>query len=441
MNKAGKGKRSIAILLIVSCFLSGCSVNRSWLEEGRNEWLAAANTQEALKLSEELNAHKMQVEDEQIVKEGQASKEPADAEEATQGKADTGEIAGNSQVTVTEHDSRFEKRFYYGLLSDSMKVVYGEVYDSIMTRQESEVSTLLTDNLDIAFQCVLNDFPEIFYVSGYHYTEHTRATETVRLVFSPDFELSEEEVEETRKSIDAYVECCLAGMTPGMSEYEQVKYVYDYIINHTEYDLNAPDNQNVCSVFIGHKSVCQGYAEATQYLLQRLGFTISIVNGYVENGSRHAWNIIMVEGNYYYLDTTWGDVDYQSAEGEKTGISKEVMPINYDYFLITTKELEETHQIHNPVPLPACVATKNSYYQKEGLYFESVDKEKLAAVFEEARKKGETAITIKCSDAAVYESMRSYLLDEQGIFQFTTNKDSVTYYDSSQMRTLCFWLE
>ena len=128
-------------------------------------------------------------------------------------------------------------------------------------------------------------------------------------------------------------------------------------------------------------------------------------------------------------------------EGEETGISKEVMPINYDYFLITTKELENTHQINNTVPLPACVETKNSYYQKEGLYFESVDTEKLSKVFDTARENGQAAVTIKCSDDTVYQAMKNYLLEEQGIFQFTTNKDSVTYYDSSQMRTLCFWLD
>lgn len=442
MKKPGKDKRIIAAILIVLCFLSGCGISETKIEEIKEAVYQNVNSEEAVKLADELNAHKKQVEDTQISKSDNADtsvREGTDSKENSDNKAQK-ESDSETAQNVKE-DKRFENRFYYSLLSDSMKVVYGEIYDSIMAREEKEVSTLLTENLDIAFQCVLNDFPEIFYVSGYHYTEHTRATKTVRIVFSPDFEMTEEEISAAQAEIDAYVNTCLAGISPGMSEYDKVKYVYDYLINNTEYDLNAQDNQNICSVFVGKKSVCQGYAEATEYLLQKLGFTVSVVNGYVENGSSHAWNILMVDGNYYYLDTTWGDVDYQSAEGEDTGISKEVMPINYDYFLITTKELETTHQINNTVPLPACVETKNSYYQKEGLYFEEVDTQKLSQVFENARAKGQAAVTIKCSDNTVYEAMRNYLLEEQGIFQFTTNKNSVTYYDSEQMRTLCFWLE
>lgn len=448
MKKREKDKRIIVAILIALCFLSGCGFSNSELEKIKETILEDVNSDGAIELADALNAHKKQVEDTQIVNSDTESATGTKTVVDTETTPNTEETSAKERETedsqaevIAENDKRFANRFYYGLLSDSMKVVYGEIYDSIILREEKEVSTLLTENLDIAFQCVLNDFPEIFYVSGYHYTEHTRATKTVRIVFSPDFELTEEQVQDAQESIDEYVNTCLAGINSGMSQYDKVKYVYDYVINNTEYDLNAPDNQNICSVFIGKKSVCQGYAEATEYLLQKLGFTISIVNGYVENGSRHAWNILSVDGNYYYLDATWGDVDYQSVEGEDTGISKEVMPINYDYFLITTKELENTHQINNTVPLPACVETKNSYYVKEGLYFEDVDTEKLSRVFDTARANGHKAVTIKCSDDAVYQAMRTYLLDEQGIFCFTTNKDSVTYYDSSQMRTLCFWLD
>lgn len=177
---------------------------------------------------------------------------------------------GKGTDELEEQDSQedeFSGRFYYMYLSDSLKVVYKEVYESILSGKETEVSTLLKDNLDIAFQCVLNDFPEIFYVSGYHYTEHTRAAETVKLIFSADYTMTKEEIDAAQIQIDAYVLKCLAGMNSAMSQYEQVKYIYDYIITNTEYDLNAPNNQNICSVFLEGKSVCQGYAEAMEYLL------------------------------------------------------------------------------------------------------------------------------------------------------------------------------
>lgn len=438
MKKRRKDKRIIISILIALCFLSGCGFRES-LADRLKEAVSQEHSEESSQLAEELIKHKMQVEDTQIV-----SKEDSSSQDETETAHETkvsGEKKEEMEEATEQESALFANRFYYSYLSDSMKVVYEEIYNSILTGKEVEVSTLSKENMDIAFQCVLNDFPEIFYVSGYHYTEHTRATEIVKLVFKADYTMSKEEIQTAQTAIDAYVQKCFAGMQPGMSQYEQVKYVHDYIINNTEYHLDAPNNQNICSVFVEGRSVCQGYAEATQYLLQKRGFVIAVVNGYVDNGNRHAWNILMVDGNYYYLDTTWGDVDYQSAEGYDTGISKEVMPINYDYFLITTSQLKVSHQINPIISMPECVATENNYYRKEGLYFESVDEEKLEQVFQHAKEVGETAVTIKCSDASVYEAMRTYLLTEQGIFRYTENKEKVTYYDSSQMGTLCFWLE
>ncbi len=439
MEKRRKDKRIIiGIVLIAFCFLSGLCLRESRLRQLMKAVSQYVDVEEGEQFANKLKEHKKQMEDTKVLAdesfEAVKAPEPEILEEPEE------EEPEGKEGTDGEEDI-FSGRFYYTYLSDSLKVVYREVYESIISGKETEVSTLLKENLDIAFQCVLNDFPEIFYVGGYHYTEHTRAAETVKLVFSADYTMTEEEINEAGPKIDAYVQACFAGMSDAMSQYEQVKYIYDYIITNTEYDLEAPNNQNICSVFIEGRSVCQGYAEAMEYLLQKRGFVISVVNGHVENGNRHAWNILMVDGNYYYLDATWGDVDYQSAEGTDTGIAKEVMPINYDYFLITTEQLNVTHQINNIVSIPACVATQNNYYRKEGLYFEEVDKERLAMVFQNARDRGEETVTIKCSNASVYEAMRSYLLDDQGIFSYTVNKSKVTYYDSAQMGTLCFWLE
>lgn len=446
MENRRKSKGILIGILVAFCFLSGFSLRQTRLKQLAAVVSEYVSTEEGDRAAKKLKEHKKQVEDTQVLADSafetaeKPEPEAVDEVEAGQKQSVDGEEADESKEQDGQ-DEEFSGRFYYMYLSDSLKVVYKEVYESILSGKETEVSTLIKENLDIAFQCVLNDFPEIFYVSGYHYTEHTRAAETVKLIFSADYTMTKEEISEAQTRIDAYVQNCLAGMGSTMSQYEQVKYIYDYIITNTEYDLNAPNNQNICSVFLEGKSVCQGYAEAMEYLLQKKGFVISVVNGHVENGNRHAWNILMVDGNYYYLDATWGDVDYQSSEGTDTGIAKEVMPVNYDYFLITTEQLNVTHQINNIVSMPACVATQNNYYRKEGLYFEAVDKEKLGLVFQNAKDRGEATVTIKCSDDAVYAAMRSYLLDEQGIFSYTANKSKVTYYDSEQMKTLCFWLE
>ena len=97
----------------------------------------------------------------------------------------------------------------------------------------------------------------------------------------------------------------MSGADEEADQYAKVKYVYDTIIRETDYDPASPDNQNVYSVFVNNRSVCQGYAKAIQYLLNRLGVECTLVLGTVESGEGqegHAWNLVKVDGEYYYVD-------------------------------------------------------------------------------------------------------------------------------------------
>ena len=83
-----------------------------------------------------------------------------------------------------------------------------------------------------------------------------------------------------------------------------------------DYDESAPDNQNIYSIFVNRQSVCAGYSKATQYLLEQLGVFCTYVTGKTTEGGNHAWNLVKCNGDYYYVDTTWGDPVFQQEEGE-----------------------------------------------------------------------------------------------------------------------------
>lgn len=331
--------------------------------------------------------------------------------------------------------------YAFGKLSEEEQEVYLEILEALVDfRENVRLSTCDKELISRVFQCVLNDHPEIFYVEGYSYTEYTLGNLLKKITFTGSYRFSPEEVAEKQRQIDDYVNQCLAGMPEDADEYGKVKYIYEYLIHHTDYDAAAKDSQNICSVFLEHKSVCQGYAKATQYLLNRAGIFATLVLGRVVGGEGHAWNLVRIDGAYYYLDTTWGDASYQAVGGSNYPIEK-IPTINYDYLCVTTEQMEVTHTPDNVVELPLCTAIDANYYVREGAYFTEWDEGKIEQIFADSYEKGEAYVTLKCEGPDVYREMRDTLIGQQGIFRYLDAPDrAVSYVENEKQYSLSFWL-
>lgn len=342
--------------------------------------------------------------------------------------------------TFAQPDEEDLKNCYcYSVLNEEEKTVYLEIYGILKDMlSDVELSTLDVELVEKVFKCVLNDHPEFYYVEGYTYTTYSREDVLAKLEFSGTYTKSKEECETIDKQIEQYVKRCFIGINATMSEYEKVKYCYEYIIEHTEYDLNAKDSQNICSVFLNGESVCMGYAKAMQYLLLEQDILCTIVNGTAQEGEVHAWNLLLLDGQYYHLDVTWGDDSYTISNDETTSVGM----TNYSFFCVTTEDILKTHKINNVVELPECIANENNYYVKEGYYFKTLDTDKLAKVFSDAYAQNKEYVEIKCMDAVVYREISTYLIEEQHIFEYLeAGKDTVSYYDGEELLLLEFWLK
>ena len=107
-----------------------------------------------------------------------------------------------------------------------------------------------------------------------------------------------------------------------LTEEEKIKALHDYLANHILYDpepLGENDYKEIShtayGALIDGVAVCDGYAEAFKYLLDKVGIENRLIFGEVdEDGSfegevNHAWNLVKVDELYRHYDLTWDDDD------------------------------------------------------------------------------------------------------------------------------------
>ncbi|MBR2276199.1 MAG: hypothetical protein IJ873_09110 [Lachnospiraceae bacterium] len=444
MNKKKKRGKKLSglLLLFMLSALSGCGTVSDTLEDFA--YTVGSFTEDAIDdlaarlryrdeddryvinvVEEELPQTVITINDEDFVSAGNSAK-----------------LSGNALRGLRLNElSSIVDNYAYAMISDEERLIYDEVYDLLVNFKEDMIlSTVDTDLIDHAFTCVLIDHPEIYYIKGYTIKTYTRDGVIEKITMNGTYTMTQTQVLEMLSELESYYQACLSSIPEGSDDYEKVKAVYEYIIRSTEYDLHAPNNQNVLSVFVGHRSVCQGYAKATQYILNRLGIFCTLVEGTVKGTEAHVWNVVRLNGEYYHVDTTWGDASYKLvSDYDKEVVDLKQPEINYDYLCVTTDAILKTHSIKEIVPLMDCSSIESNYYVREGLYFTYIDDDGLKRAFDNAYANMDLTITLKCSDETVYAEMTDYLLENQKIFRYLVNT-SVSYVTVDDQNELIFYL-
>lgn len=335
-------------------------------------------------------------------------------------------VVTDSQPISETGEARFSDCYYYQTLDASTQKVYAEVYDCLEDQLDKvTVSTTDKDVLGKAFDAVNGDHGDLFWVSGYVYRTYTNSTsgEILSLDFEPNYTMTKNERTSANASIEASATQMLANLPVDADDFEKAKYVFETLIENVDYDSNAAENQNILSVFIYRSTVCQGYACATQYLLEKLGIPSFIVTG-TANGENHAWNIAYLDGAYYYIDTTWGNSTFTNgAETSKY--------INYNYLNVTTQDIHKTHTEDADFDLPECTATADNYFVREGLYFDTWNPDAIGALYTNAWNGDRQPVTVRFSDEALYKQARQYFLEEQKIATYCPGISSLSYMEDA----------
>ncbi len=317
-------------------------------------------------------------------------------------------------------------RYVYRLLDEEAKTCYDQVLDCILSHEEDvTLSTTNKDVIDEAFEAIFADYGGLFWVDGYAYKTYRRGDDVVGITFSPKYTMTKEERDICQTRVDEVVETWLSEVPADADDYAKSKFVFETLIERVDYDTSAENNQNILSVFLGGATVCRGYASATSYLLDILGVPSTIVSGHANNEA-HAWNLVQLDGEYYFLDTTWGNSRYTDAAATT------VKHVNYAYLNVTSEELSSNHTIESTFFVPDCTATADNYYYHEGLYFEAFDIPAIGGIFSEGYYGGADASSVKMANSSLYAQMKEYFITEGHITDYCNGLKSVTYLESEE---------
>lgn len=335
-----------------------------------------------------------------------------------------------------------ELKYFRSKLSANDRAIYDAIYEAVdQYRLSLDLSKYSIDREKFSdiWDAYTSDSPEHYWAGV---KEIVYSSVSFKVVFQ--YTVSKADKAKYDKIVSEKTAAVLNGMGTGLSEYEKVKYIHDYMVLNTEYDLDSEHNQNILSVFIHGSSVCAGYARTTQYLLNKAGIQCIYVTGQADNGSGsgyipHAWNIVKVGGKYYNLDTTWDDPVFTPGNGT-IDYSRH---ISYEFFLITDEQLSKTHD-RDPVPvsLPACTSTESNYYVRESLLFSRFGEDeirKLADFISRNIKDRPQFLYFKFTGKDAYDAFRSKPLGENyvKIVDATNDKLGSNVLDKSR----CVYLE
>lgn len=220
---------------------------------------------------------------------------------------------------------------------------------------------LKLDEFLLTLEAVRRDHTEQFWLSTTYTYNRDSSGNIVSMI--PEYLMSKEELKDAKVTFNQAIDKMVANITPGMSEYEKEKTLHDLLAVQVTY-VAATNAHNAYGALVEGKAVCEGYAEALQCLLQRVGMQSIQVYG-ASRGENHAWNMVRVDGKYYLTDLTWNDQDTM---------------LWYAYFNQNHKVFNEDHlqwrvghdanyntELNCEVfDLPVCTATEASYFAKNG---------------------------------------------------------------------------
>ncbi len=148
--------------------------------------------------------------------------------------------------------------------------------------------------------------------------------------------------------------------------WDEMLAVHDELIRRTQFVRSDDGGEHIRDLYgalVEHKAVCQGYAYAFTYLLDKLGYHSSDIYS-----KEHLWNRADdLMGSERYIDVTWDDYNNADRNG--------VPYIHHDFFCITKEEMAlfDDHTPESDAIEEDTGGAGDNYYRRKQYYISSGD--------------------------------------------------------------------
>lgn len=234
--------------------------------------------------------------------------------------AEVPEIAGSANsINETTAQEIFAAKTAYQTMSSKEKANYEQLYKAAYLHKDGvDVSGFHPDDTADLFIEMFYDSPELFYVnpeiiySGYVYPA---LFEGYSSLIEISYFYPEESIPEMTREIEQATAEALTELDNELgseaTDREKALFIHDWICKRAYYVHNGDDGHNLYDALVKGRAVCEGYAKAFAYLCRKAGLECEMIVGLHplidEPDLAHAWNRVLIDGEWLYVDATFDD--------------------------------------------------------------------------------------------------------------------------------------
>ncbi|MCE6115272.1 MAG6410 family transglutaminase-related lipoprotein [Mycoplasmopsis agalactiae] len=129
---------------------------------------------------------------------------------------------------------------------------------------------------------------------------------------------------------------------------EKIIKAHEWLTSNVKYTDTGDiwKDQSAHSALVFKNAVCTGYANGFNMLMQELGIPSIMMTGNIASwrSTKHAWNLVEIDGKWYHVDTTSDRVDLTKGKAKDRS---DAGKITYNYFLMHDQDFTYANGFYN----------------------------------------------------------------------------------------------